>query len=154
VDREPLAARLKARREELELSQTDLGALIGVNQRTVSAWEKGKSRPLKREVVGKLAAALRWDKDDLWALIGEDAERDAAEKGEAAAEAQARESRTVAIVERFVSKYQELGHTYIAIGEMTQQSLGIQVSVQETVIEMQGTLADLLTRVDRLERKR
>lgn len=37
--------RIWARRESLGLTQRDLGALVGVGQAAVSAWEKDESRP-------------------------------------------------------------------------------------------------------------
>ncbi|MQB01580.1 MAG: helix-turn-helix domain-containing protein [Actinobacteria bacterium] len=42
--------RIRERREALDMSQTDLAALIGVNQSTLSRWESGDYAPLHHHV--------------------------------------------------------------------------------------------------------
>ena len=40
--------RLRKRRDELKLSQGELGAAVGVDGMTVSRWERGESLPQRR----------------------------------------------------------------------------------------------------------
>lgn len=49
--------RIRARREELDISQDELAAAVGVKQNTVSSWEVGRTDP-KREQMPRIATAL------------------------------------------------------------------------------------------------
>lgn len=43
-----MISRLRQRRDELKMSQEDLGAAVGVDGMTVSRWERGESLPQRR----------------------------------------------------------------------------------------------------------
>ncbi len=53
---------IRERRKELDLTQTQLGRAVGVDQTTISTWEAGKSRPSDlhglAEAIGVSPAAL------------------------------------------------------------------------------------------------
>ena len=55
---------LKAIRQEIGLSQTQLAQMIGVSFKTISHWEKGYSEPTL-EILGKLKSVLKVSYEDL-----------------------------------------------------------------------------------------
>jgi transcriptional regulator with XRE-family HTH domain len=57
--------RLAELRERLGLSQKALAAKLRVDVGTVSRWEQGKIRRVRRDVFGKLCATLNTDRDEL-----------------------------------------------------------------------------------------
>lgn len=61
-----LAERLRAERERLGLTTTDLAKLVDVSRTTISNWENGKRMPIER--CAALAEALAIDQDVLLAL--------------------------------------------------------------------------------------
>lgn len=60
--------RIRQRREELNLSQDQLGALVGVGQTAVAAWEVGRNSP-KNPTVALLSRALQTTPN--WLLFGQ-----------------------------------------------------------------------------------
>lgn len=50
TDTSTLGGRMKKYRIENGLSQEDLGKLIGVNESTIYAWEKGQHKPMRRKL--------------------------------------------------------------------------------------------------------
>lgn len=58
--RMPIGERIKARREELDMSQTELGEAVGVKQNTVSKWERDESEPSRSQAL-LLAQKLKLD---------------------------------------------------------------------------------------------
>ncbi len=69
---------LKLRREELNLEQTDLARELGVQQQTVSKWERARAVP-KPERIRRLAEVLRVDVADLMKYAGYLADGDSEE---------------------------------------------------------------------------
>lgn len=63
-----IGARIRRRRDNLNLTQTKLGEMVGVGQSTVAAWEDGRNSP-KPPTVVKLARALQTTRN--WLLFGE-----------------------------------------------------------------------------------
>lgn len=60
-------AAIAARRDELGLTQSDLASETGIDQRTISAYEKGKFQPpLDRRM--KIAKALKTTHDALFSV--------------------------------------------------------------------------------------
>lgn len=57
--------RLKAKRKEAGMSQTELAACVGVTSRTIQNYELGSRKPQNMEVVQKLADALNTTTDYL-----------------------------------------------------------------------------------------
>ena len=57
--------RLKAKRKEAGMSQTELAACMGVTSRTIQNYELGSRKPQNMEVVQKLADALNTTTDYL-----------------------------------------------------------------------------------------
>ena len=55
---------IKERREQLGMTQAELGALVEVSQAAVCRWEVGDTAPL-RKLHGKIAQALRLQVDEL-----------------------------------------------------------------------------------------
>lgn len=56
---EKIAENLKARREDLGLTLDEVAALVGVNNSTVSRWERGDIQNMKRQYILNYARALR-----------------------------------------------------------------------------------------------
>ena len=65
-----LGATIRDGRLARDLTQEELGDLIGVTQVTVSGWESGKQIP-KLPALGDLAKRLKLDAGKLYALAGE-----------------------------------------------------------------------------------
>lgn len=63
-------ARVRARRRELDLTQNDLGALVGVGRASVAKWEGGESTPDPHKLPA-LAEALQEPLDELFPREGE-----------------------------------------------------------------------------------
>jgi transcriptional regulator with XRE-family HTH domain len=60
---------IRRQRLALGLSQTELSALVGLKQTSISQLEIGKSRFLKEELLVKLSFALKCDSEELRSLI-------------------------------------------------------------------------------------
>lgn len=56
---------MKAKRKEHKLTQTELGQICGIAQRTVAAYEAGERRP-SPEVAQKIAQALEFPWTDFF----------------------------------------------------------------------------------------
>lgn len=58
-----LGRRIRAKREDLNLTQTQLAHLAGTQQAAISAWERGRKRPTLTNLV-KLRNALGLTEDE------------------------------------------------------------------------------------------
>lgn len=70
MDLQPLGNLIRTRRKERDLTQTELAALLDVNQTTVSDWENGKVMPSEVDGLGRELGIER----DKWlaALVSDD----------------------------------------------------------------------------------
>jgi transcriptional regulator with XRE-family HTH domain len=72
IDKDAVSDRIKARREELSLTQGDLGYLLDIGQQSISRYENG--RVPDPDLLARLAIALNVSTD--WLLgLSEDKER-------------------------------------------------------------------------------
>ncbi len=63
--------RLKEKRQEAGLLQTELAAKVGVSTRTIQNYENGGRRPQQMDIVGRLAEALDTTVDFLMGTEGQ-----------------------------------------------------------------------------------
>lgn len=124
---------IRDRREQLDLSQDDMAAHLGVSQPIVSAWEISHRtpRPKRRILPPERAPAVVQflqldDAAEFWRLYGEARAEDAEDANRATKVAERRASsaeddaaavsaatRTmIEKFERFANQYEELGHSY------------------------------------------
>ncbi len=69
---------IKTNRENLGLTQEELGAKVGVNKAAVQKWESGKVQNLKRTTIQKLAQIFEIAPSALLGLAEEAAEKQTA----------------------------------------------------------------------------
>ncbi len=74
MSREPIGARIKARRLELELSKAGLAHLVGVSDVSVGYWESGEILQVGHLNLVRLCQALRCS--PAWLLGMEDMDHD------------------------------------------------------------------------------
>lgn len=77
VNRSPFSSALIDARQKLDLSQADLAEAIGVEQETVSSWERGDLLP-RAHRIDSIAVAVSMKPDKLRALWFESSSRRAA----------------------------------------------------------------------------
>src|SRR5262245_16143263 len=69
-----LSNRLRKARDMARLTQADLAEQLGVTSQAVSQWERGETVPETRNIP-RIAAALQVPLDELFGLLGEDADQ-------------------------------------------------------------------------------
>lgn len=67
IDMKIVGANIRANRKRRKMSQAKLGQLVGVTQKTISAWECGTRNPAVYGLSG-IAKALGILRDDLFVL--------------------------------------------------------------------------------------
>lgn len=120
------------------LNQTALGELAGVDQRRISAWEKGLNLP-PPDKVPQLAKALGANPQELFELLAEASAADATESRRDLNEA----LKALKVVQSFVDTYQAFHAAY--------ETMGIQIDRQGRQIDQIAVdLAELRSAVMRL----
>jgi len=72
--------RIKARREELRLTQSEIAKKVGLTNTYISAMENGSKPPPPYAIVRGLAAALEMDEEELWELAEKERKKRALER--------------------------------------------------------------------------
>lgn len=136
--------RVEAARGAAGVSQDDVARDLGVTQQTVSNWETGQHR-IPDKYRRRLAELIGVDLGTLQGWIASDEEQKNKRGQRELSETKRVFLDAVKPVERFVSQYEELGHTYRRLDETTDKILVVLEELTNQMGDLVSQQAEMLS---------